>query len=204
MIAPIVRASVLAVGLAGLLLGTARAAEQDTTNGVAPVGETAAPAAAPAKAPATAATAIPAAPAPVAAAGSDAKRYCDSIAAVAAEARFAWQTRKLTELQTQVTQRVAELEKRQAELQATLARRDEAMKQAHDALITIYAKMQPDAAAAQIALLEDTVAAAILAQLSPRQSSAILNEVRPERASQLVAAMTSLPKVADKTDGKKS
>ena len=176
--------------------------EQDTTNGVAPTkaGQTE-PGPSPIKpiSPAASATASPHVPKEP----TEAQRYCDNIAAVAAEARFAWQTRKLTELQSQVTEKVAELEKKQAELQASLARRDAAMKRAQETLIAIYAKMQPDAAAAQLSVLDDELAAAVLAQLGARQSSAILNEISPERAERLVGTMTSLPK-DDKAEGKKS
>lgn len=195
----------------------ARATEQDTTNGVAPLkpGESstekpAAEHAAAAEAPA-ASTALPPlptkpqpAPPPPAPTGSEAQRYCDNIAAVAAEARFAWQTRKLNELQGQVTVRVAELEKKRAELEASLARRDEAMRKAQAMLVAVYAKMDPEAAAKQLALMDDGIAAAVLAQLTPAQSSAILNEIKPERASQLATAMTSLPQPDTKQDGKKS
>ncbi len=187
-------------------VGPARAAatgEQDTSNGVAPIkpGEpdTAAVKGQPHVA---AAPAVPSPPAP-AAAPTEAQRYCENIAAVAAEARFAWQTRKLTELQAQVSEKVAELEKRQAELQASLARRDETMKRAETTLLAIYSKMQPDAAAAQLSVLDDETASAVLAQLNPRQSSAILNEIAPERASRLINALTSLP-ADDKSEGKKS
>jgi flagellar motility protein MotE (MotC chaperone) len=194
------RAALVAFCLAlpGLAAAQDRGPEQDTANGVAPLkpvasataGSTVAPAAAP---PAPVAQPLP----PV----TEAQRYCDNIAAVAAEARFAWQTRKLTELQTQVAARVAELEKKQAALEASLAKRDDIMKRTEATLIAVYAKMAPDAAAAQLSLLEDNTAAAVLTQLSPRQASAILDEIKPERASQLVGAMTNLP-APDKGDGK--
>lgn len=177
--------------------------DQDTSNGVAPVKPDAA-AASPA-APKAPEAGPP--PAPIAApppAPSEAQRYCENIAAVAAEARFAWQTRKLNELQAQVSQKVAELEKKQAELQDSLTRRDEAMKRAQATLLAIYAKMQPDSAAAQLSALDDETASAILAQLNPRQASAILNEIVPARAGRLISTMTSLPAPEDKTDGKKS
>lgn len=195
----------------------ALATEQDTTNGVAPAkpadGAGAKPAAEQTAAAETASAAttlpplptkpLPPPPPPVPT-GSEAQRYCDNIAAVATEARFAWQTRKLTELQGQVTIRVAELEKKRAELESSLARRDEAMKKAQAMLIAVYAKMDPEAAASQLALMDDGIAAAVLAQLTPKQSSAILDEIKPERASQLATAMMSLPPPDAKPDGKKS
>ncbi|MCW6511386.1 MotE family protein [Lichenifustis flavocetrariae] len=200
---PLRVATLAAFMLCGGLLpcvAAAPAAEQDTAHGVAPVK------------PATEAASVtpvsPAPPSPVAVAtppANEGQRYCDNIATVAAEARFAWQTKKLTDLQGQVTQRIAELEKKQSELQASLARRDDVMKRAQATLIAIYAKMDVDAAAQQLSLLDDELAAAILTQLTPKQSSAILNGIKPARASQLVGAMTSLPSIDTKAaDGKKS
>jgi hypothetical protein len=69
---------------------------------------------------AAASAAKPAAPA------SDAQRYCQNVAVAAADARFALQTRKLNELETQIGKRVADLEAREAEFKDVLARRDEA------------------------------------------------------------------------------
>ena len=208
--------AVLCLGVLTASPGGAVEPEQDTRNGVAPVkpGEstTAEPKAEhdAAQPPARAGepTAQPAVAADTAAASKPAEptgtaRYCENIAAVAAEARFAWQTKKLTELQAQVGTRITELEAKEAELKASLARRDTMMKQAQDNLVGIYAKMKADAAAAQLSALDDETAAAVLAQLNPRQSSAILNEITPQRAKELVAAMTNLPRLTDQ-QGKKS
>ncbi len=129
-----------------------------------------------------------------------AQQYCRNIAALAADARFAWQTRQIGELEGQLKQRIADLDAKQVELKQVMAQRDEVMKRARDNLVSIYAKMRPDAAADQLSALDDAVAAAVLAQLNPRQSSAILNEVSPARAVRLVNQMTA-PVPAD---GKKS
>ncbi len=138
----------------------------------------------------------PAAAAPA----SEAQRYCQNVAAAAADARFALQTRKLNDLEGEITKRVAALEAKEAEVKDVLARHDEAIKRADATLVAIYAKMRPDAAAQQISALDDATAAAVLEQLNARQSSAILNEITPERAVKLVNTISGLVP----SDGKKS
>ncbi|HEX4767776.1 MAG TPA: hypothetical protein VH414_16035 [Lichenihabitans sp.] len=148
--------------------------------------QTAAPA--PAAAPASSAKPAPAPSAPL----TDAQRYCQNIAAAAADARFAWQSKKLSDLEAQMKQRVGELQAKQAEYKAVLDRYDDAMKRAKTALVDIYAHMRPETAATQLSVLDDDTAAAVLAQLTAQKASAILNEITPERAAKIVTTMTSL------------
>ena len=131
---------------------------------------------------------------------SEAQRYCQNVAAAAADARFALQTRKLNDLEGEIAKRVAALEEKEAEVKDVLSRHDEALKHADATLVAIYAKMRPDAAAQQISALDDATAAAVLEQLNARQSSAILNEITPERAVKLVNTISGLVP----GDGKKS
>jgi flagellar motility protein MotE (MotC chaperone) len=154
--------------------------ELDTSNGVAPVRPTTAPQAA-----APAAT-------------GEAQRFCQNVAAAAADARYVWQTRRLTDLQGQVNDQITALEAKEQELKALLARRDDALKRADAALVGIYAKMKPDTAAAQLAVLDDDLAAAVLQQLNPRAASAILDEIAPERAAKLVNTIAGTTPQDDK------
>ncbi|RYC29028.1 hypothetical protein D3273_26125 [Lichenibacterium minor] len=134
-----------------------------------------------------------AAPPPTAAApATDAQRFCQNVAAAAADARFALQTRKLNELQEGIAGRVAALEAKEAEVKALLDAHEEAKKRAEASLVGIYAKMRPDAAAQQISALDDAIAAAVLRGLNARQSSAILNEIPAERAVKLVDTIAGL------------
>ena len=137
-------------------------------------------------APAAPHAAAPAAPT------TDAQRFCQNVAAAAADARFALQTRKLNELEDGIAKRVAALEAKEAEVKAVLATHEEAKKRAEASLVAIYAKMRPDAAAQQVAGLDDATAAAVLRGLNARQSSAILNEIPAERAVKLVNAIAGL------------
>ena len=147
--------------------------------------------------PSAAHAAAPAPTAPHAAAApaaptTDAQRFCQNVAAAAADARFALQTRKLNELEDGIAKRVAALEAKEAEVKAVLAVHEEAKKRAEASLVAIYAKMRPDAAAQQVAGLDDSTAAAVLRGLNARQSSAILNEIPAERAVKLVNAIAGL------------
>lgn len=148
----------------------------------------------------TAQAAAPALPPPATAPmpASDAQRFCQNVAAAAADARFALQTRKLNELEDGIAKRVSALEAKEVEIKAVLALHEQAKKQAEAVLVGIYAKMRPDAAAQQIAALDDSVAAAVLQGLNARQSSAILNEIPAERAVRLVGTIAGLVPPPDK------
>ena len=120
----------------------------------------------------------------------DASRFCANVTPSIAEARIAWETRRLNELDAQVKQRLADLEKAEASLQEWVAKRDANLKAASDDLVAIYAKMQPETAATQIAAMDDQMAAAILAKLKAGAAGAILNEMEAERASKLAAVLS--------------
>ena len=75
-------------------------------------------------------------------------------------------------------------------MQEWVAKRDAMLKAASDDLVAIYAKMQPETAATQIAAMDDQMAAAILAKLKPKAAGAILNEMEAERASKLAVVLS--------------
>ena len=115
------------------------------------------------------------------------RTYCQNIAGAAADARFAWQTQKLENLETRVKATVGELEAKTAELRTWVAKREDIERKAGEKLVGIYSKMRPETAATQIATLDDAMAAAVLGQLTPGKASAIFNEIVPERAAKLAA-----------------
>ncbi|ACK49013.1 conserved hypothetical protein [Methylocella silvestris BL2] len=121
---------------------------------------------------------------------SEIQQFCGNNAAVIGDARIAWQTARLGELEAQIRRRLAELEAKKAEYESWLQKRDEMMKQAAEGVVMIYAKMRPEAAALQLAAMEEPLAAAILAKLPPRASSAILNEMEAARAARLTRSIT--------------
>ncbi|WP_158808121.1 MotE family protein [Beijerinckia sp. L45] len=115
-----------------------------------------------------------------------------NIAAAATDARFSWQSQKLSEVETRIKARIAELDAKQAELKSWLDRREAITKEAKETLVGIYAKMRPETAAAQIGALDDEMATAVLAALTPRQAGAIFNEITPpERAAKLAGMLAS-------------
>lgn len=128
-------------------------------------------------------------PAEMAAAPAETKQYCANNMAIAGDARIAWQTSKLIELEAQIKLRLAELEARKGQLVEWLRKHDEAMKKAADDVVAIYSQMKPDAAASQLAVMDDVMAAAVVAKLPPRVAGKILNEMEPARAAQLTHGM---------------
>ena len=121
----------------------------------------------------------------------DAARYCASAAPSIVEARIAWQTKRLAELDGQIVQRIADLEKAEAAARDWIARRDDMMKAARDAVVAIYARMEPESAAQEIAALDDRTAAAILAKLKPGVAGAILGAMDADRASRLASLIAA-------------
>ena len=117
-------------------------------------------------------------------------RYCANVAPLAAEARVAWQEKRLTELEGQVKQRIAELEKKEAEAREWVSKREALMNSASDDVVAIYGKMEPEAAAAQLAAMDDATAVSILGKLNARAASAILNEMEAGRAGKLTGIMS--------------
>ncbi len=112
---------------------------------------------------------------------------------------MAWEMKRLTELDAQVKQRLADLEKAEASLQEWVAKRDAALKSASDNLVAIYARMQPEAAATQIAAMDDQMAAAILGKLKASAAGAILDEMESDRASKLAAVLSGLSDAGKKS-----
>ena len=83
-------------------------------------------------------------------------------------------------------------------MQEWVAKRDAVLKSASDDLVAIYAKMQPETAATQIAAMDDQMAAAILGKLKPGVAGAILNEMEAERASKLAVVLSGATDAGEK------
>jgi len=129
----------------------------------------------------------PAAPPPDKSADAGVSRYCANVAPVAAEARIAWETRRLNELDEQIKQRVAELEKAEAETRDWVSKRDALLNSASDDVVSIYGKMDPEAAAAQLATMDEPIAVSILHKLKVSAASAILDQMDAARAARLTS-----------------
>ncbi|MDB5526133.1 MAG: hypothetical protein JWM58_3896 [Rhizobium sp.] len=120
------------------------------------------------------------------------KAFCANIADAARDQRYQMQKEELTKLQAQVNDRIVVLEQRKGEYQDWLNRRNAFMKQAQAGLTSIYAKMAPDAAAAQMNLVDPNLAAAIITKLKPGQASLILTEMDPKSAATVTAIMSAI------------
>ncbi len=120
------------------------------------------------------------------------RKYCMNIAPAATDARFAWQSKQLQEIEARVKSRVAELEAKEGEVKDWFDRRDAIAKEAKQHLVGIYAKMKPEDAALQIAALDDDMAAALLSALPPNKASAIFSNITPpERAAKLAGLLAN-------------
>lgn len=122
-------------------------------------------------------------------ADADASRYCANVTPSIVEARIAWQTKRLADLDAQVQQRIADLQRTEAAARDWIARRTELMNAAREDLVAIYGKMEPESAAKQLSALDDRTAAAILGKLKPNAASAILGEMDAERASRIASLL---------------
>jgi flagellar motility protein MotE (MotC chaperone) len=135
----------------------------------------------------------PAAPPPDKSVDASVSRYCANVAPVAAEARIAWETRRLNELDGQIKQRVAELEKAEAETRDWVGKREALLNSASDDVVSIYGKMDPEAAAAQLATMDEPVAVSILHKLKVSAASAILDQMDAARAARLTSLILTAP-----------
>ena len=147
-----------------------------------PVADAAHPAAPPAAAAKPKPPAAPALP-------HEVQQFCANTVNAAADARVVWEAARLTELEAKLRQRIAEFEMKRAEYEDWLHKHDDAMKQAKEDVVSIYSRMRPDAAAAQLAVMDDVMAASVLTKLNSRNASAILAEMDPGRAARIANAM---------------
>lgn len=135
----------------------------------------------------------PAAPQP----DTDAAKFCTNIADAALDARVAWQQKELEAAEGKLRQRIAELEAKRAEYEQWLKLREDFLRKAEDSVVEIYSRMNPEAAAQQIASMADDTAAAVLAKLRVRVASAILNEMEPARGAHLADTLAGMRRADD-------
>jgi len=127
--------------------------------------------------------------------------YCGSIAASAASTRLAWQEERVRTLQAEMVVKIAELDAKEAEVRDWVVRREQLLAKAAESLTTIYAKMKPEAASAQLQAMDDDTAAALLLKLKPSIASALMSEMDPARAARLSDLLTG---ATPKSNGRKS
>ena len=120
--------------------------------------------------------------------------YCLNISDKAADAKMARQTEALKALEAKLDFKIAELETRRAEIQGWVEKQRQFQSAAETGLVEIYATMDPEEAAKQMANLDTRLASSVLRQLKPRQASTILNEMKPEQAALLVKTIAATAK----------
>ncbi len=130
-------------------------------------------------------------PAPIKTARDEIKAFCANIADVARDQRYLLQKEELTQLEAEISERIALLERRKIEYESWLTKRNEFLKRADAGLLDIYKNMKPDAAAAQLALVDPNIASAIIMKLAARQSSLILAEMDKEKAAKLTTIISA-------------
>jgi flagellar motility protein MotE (MotC chaperone) len=126
---------------------------------------------------------------------SPAQQYCYNTVDSAADARFAWQAKKIQDMEAELDKRSQQLEEKTQEYKRWLARRDEFSRKAQEKLVGFYAKMRPDAAALQLASMDEETAAAVLTKLETKVASQIMGEMVPEDAAKIATIISGAAKV---------
>jgi flagellar motility protein MotE (MotC chaperone) len=85
--------------------------------------------------------------------GDNATQYCRAIIDQARDARFARQAAAITMLERNLEECTAALERKKAEFEQWVKRREEFLKKADQSVVAIYSQMRPDAASQQIAAM---------------------------------------------------
>jgi flagellar motility protein MotE (MotC chaperone) len=119
------------------------------------------------------------------------QRYCSNIVDPARDRRYLIQKQELEKLQGDVDQRLKALDKRKAEYQDWLQKRNDFLKMAEQDLVDMYKSMKPADAAPRLAATDINVTAAILLKLTPRQSGLILAQMDPDKAAKLTGLISS-------------
>ncbi len=119
----------------------------------------------------------------------DYQKFCFNISDAARDARYARQKQQLKDMERKLRELLNKLEKKRAEYESWVLRRKEITDRMTRSMLNVYAKMEPEAAAAQISHMEYAVAVAILSGLGAQKASAILNEMDPRKAGMLVNAI---------------
>jgi flagellar motility protein MotE (MotC chaperone) len=120
------------------------------------------------------------------------QEYCLNISDKAAEARTAWLESNLAALRDAATAKIEELEAKTVEVRFWVERQQEMLQAANKGLVEIYAKMDPEAAAAQLSEIDPRMTVSILRQLSSRSASEILNVMEPGKAADIVKAIAAV------------
>lgn len=126
---------------------------------------------------------------------SAAQQYCFNTADSAADARFAWQAKKIQDMEQALDKKAQQLEAKTEEYKRWLTRRDDFARKAHEKLVGFYTRMRPDAAAVQLATIDEEMAAAVVMKLQTKVASAIMGEMDPERAAKIAEIISGAGRI---------
>ncbi len=129
-----------------------------------------------------------------------AQENCANVAASAEAVRIERRRQQLASLEKEIATRLAALDEKREELRKLLERLDAFERKTSDSLVGLYARMKPEAAAAQLAQLDDDIAAALMLQLKSKISSSILAEMEASRGAALAKRIAELH---NRKDGKR-
>lgn len=116
--------------------------------------------------------------------------YCKAVQPSLSESLVSWQRQKLTELRTEIEQKLDDLAQRRSELEAAERRQQDASQRVQGNFVAILVKMRPDAAASQLAAMEESAAAALITKMDVRSAGVILNEIPASKAARLAELIT--------------
>ena len=123
------------------------------------------------------------------------EQYCRVAVDAGVAAKLAEERRRAEELKKEIEAKLAELESATAELKKWLQLRNDFRNQATENLVSVYAEMDPEAAAQRLTVIGEPVAAAILIKLPPKSASAVLGEMRPDMAGKITSFMAGAAEV---------
>ncbi len=126
-----------------------------------------------------------------------AQQYCFNTGRYsAADARFAWQAKKIKEMEARAREACGSARGQdRRNTRSGSARRDEFSKKAQEKLVAFYAKMRPDAAALHFSAMDDEFAAALLTKLEPKVASLVLAEIDPAKAAKIAAVISGAARI---------
>ncbi len=122
---------------------------------------------------------------------SDEAAYCDAIVDQAREMRYSAREEELQTMQSELERGLELMERKKTEFEKWVQRREEFATRASEALIAIYERMRPDAAAERLMIVDPMLASSILLKMPPAKSGTILNEMEAKKAAGITAIMAA-------------
>lgn len=124
------------------------------------------------------------------------REYCISSKEQIVEARLRRQKAIVGGMTEELKAKISELEKLVEESQARVSQLESFSAAISKQIVAVYAGMEPDAAAKQIAGLDPTTGAAIISKLDGQRASAIVSEMSPKDGARIISHLTQLARMS--------